>query len=227
MLPRSQRLLGGSKGHKSALSVSADVQSAAWTCQNANTDAISLDIAAFPAPGQVSLPSRDGWHIPATHYVSDIRNGFIDEYEASYSLGHDIRTLLSASGDFPIRIAFRPSIIYAELIRRFLLQVSGLGGSSLTFDDLLKLPLCSTTLSVVGRRVLYAELSSIRRLDIPRFTVGSMAVRVAEPGRIPLEGYMPGGTLVLKRLEALSERDMQAQCRLIEQAVANPAPGSD
>lgn len=198
-----------------------------------NTDSMKLELVrAVPGGNGRNLPMLNGSPVPASRYVAQIVSGFTATYRSLLGRREELLSSTSALASMRrerVRVILRNTSLYATLLERCLQPRYLRDGAERSVQlDALARPLLA-----FGERpgiwpVLAAEHDALEEMDVPMFTAEADGTSLILPSGEEVPGCFEATAYeqAVRRLNALSEKDLALQTELIHAAFcANEAHG--
>jgi type 2 lantibiotic biosynthesis protein LanM len=188
--------------------------------QDVNTDRMTSVVRSAELQPAGNVPFADGGD-PAA-FVESIVDGFRDAWRAIVRGRDELPRLLARFDGLPVRFLVRSTSGYARLMQYSLrpeflrdgaehsILLDRVSRSFLTTDDSPFAP------------IVAAELDAIEDFDIPRFVATATGRDVLHDGRTTIADFFAttGAENVARRLQRLSEADLERQCGYIAASFA-------
>jgi type 2 lantibiotic biosynthesis protein LanM len=199
--------LGGKKGQL--------VTNQADRLQNDRTDNIQIGKGSVYTEEKQHLPRINGQAVEPTHYVDELIAGFQEVYHILLNDKEELEEVLTRFKRLQTRVILRSTQSYATLLHASYhpdyLQ-RGIDRNRL-FDKLWIIVKHFPSYA----QIVYSECRDLLQGDIPYFTtrIDSCSIWDSRGGKFPNFFPESGWSLVKKRLDSLSQRDLEEQIRYL------------
>ena len=209
--------LGGSGGQRTHL------RKLVW--QHINTDGMILGREDVKTVSNSNLPILNGIPLSPSDYVEELSDGFRQMYQLLITYREtllDVNSPLSKLAAQRVRAIFRPTQVYASLLKQTLQPKFLRDGVERSIAlDVLSKPLLKYQNKPQSWQIIAAEQRAIEQLDIPLFTTYPCRDDLKIGSHQFVERYFvePSYELVMARLRGLNEEDLEHQIGFIRNSL--------
>jgi type 2 lantibiotic biosynthesis protein LanM len=203
-----------------------------WTWVEVNTARMAPQREQIAIPETGNTAVVDGVPQSAERYRQEILNGFRTILEVLRQHRDELLAALMAFSHAPVRFIFRPTRVYAAVLRRAV-QPSCLRDGvdfSITIDHLAR-PFLADDERPATWPLLQSEIRAMERLDIPFFNAfaSGTAIVLEDGTEVPDYFRKPGISDAIDRLSGIAPVEVDWQAAIIEGALfaSGAAPRAD